>query len=63
MMKWTEDEVREHIKKVGFYNNKAKFLKKATQIIVEEHKGQVPDDLESLVALPGVGHKMANIAL
>ena len=47
---------------VGFHNNKTKFIRKATEMI-HEQKGVVPDTLEGLVALPGVGPKMAFIVL
>lgn len=47
----------------GFYKNKAKNIKAAAQLIVEKYNGEVPDTMEELVSLPGVGRKTANIVL
>jgi len=47
----------------GFYRNKAKNLKACAQALVERHGGRVPSDMASLVALPGVGRKTANVVL
>ena len=51
------------IQSTGFFRNKAKNIKGASQGIVEKHGGEVPQDLEKLVALPGVGRKTANVVL
>ena len=51
------------IAKVGFHNKKAEYIKKATQIIQEKHEGKVPDNYKDLIALPGVGPKMAHLTL
>jgi endonuclease III len=51
------------IQSTGFYRNKAKNIKAASQAIVERHDGDVPRDMEQLVALPGVGRKTANVVL
>jgi endonuclease III len=51
------------IKPTGFFRNKAKAIKACCQKLVELHGGEVPRDLESLVALPGVGRKTANVVL
>ncbi|MGB1310786.1 MAG: endonuclease III [Leucothrix sp.] len=55
--------LREHIKTIGLYNNKAKNVYAACQILVEQHAGKVPDTREALEALPGVGRKTANVVL
>jgi len=47
----------------GFYHNKAKNIKACSLILLEQHDGQVPRDMERLVALPGVGRKTANVVL
>ncbi|HWQ44263.1 MAG TPA: endonuclease III [Methanosarcina barkeri] len=47
----------------GFYKNKAKNIKAVAQLIVEKYNGKVPDTMEELVSLPGVGRKTANIVL
>ncbi len=51
------------IKSTGFYRNKAKHIKGCCQMLLEEHDGEVPRDLDELVALPGVGRKTANVVL
>jgi endonuclease-3 len=48
---------------VGFYPTKAKRLIEISRIILEKHNGRVPDSLEELLALPGVGRKTANLVL
>src|SRR6476469_3493085 len=47
----------------GFYNTKAKRIKKVSQLIVERFNGEVPDDIQKLLELPGVGRKTANCVL
>lgn len=51
------------IQTTGFFRNKAKNIHAASKAIVDEHGGVVPEDLESLVRLPGVGRKTANVVL
>lgn len=48
---------------VGFYKTKAKSLKETSRILVDEHGGRVPADLDALLALRGVGRKTANLVL
>lgn len=48
---------------VGFYRVKAKNLKKISQVLIENFQSKVPDDLEKLLTLPGVGRKTANLVL
>lgn len=48
---------------VGFYPTKAKRLMDISRIILDEHGGEVPDTMEGLLALPGVGRKTANLVL
>jgi endonuclease-3 len=47
----------------GFYRTKAANLKKIAEILLDRYGGKVPDDMESLLALPGVGRKTANLVL
>jgi len=56
-------KIRNLIYPVGFYKTKAKNLKKMAGIISEVHEGRIPDTLEALTTLPGVGRKTANIVL
>lgn len=51
------------VKSTGFFRNKAKNIKACCQLLVERHDGEVPRDMESLVVLPGVGRKTANVVL
>src|SRR5436305_14570858 len=56
-------ELESAIKSTGFYRNKAKSIRGAMRAIVEKHGGKVPDTMEELCALPGVGRKTANVVL
>lgn len=51
------------IKPVGFYRNKAKCIINASKILEEQYNGKVPNNLEELLKLPGVGRKTANVIL
>ncbi|MDW8033258.1 MAG: endonuclease III [Aquificaceae bacterium] len=57
------EKLQELIYPVGFYKNKAKHLKELARQLVEEFGGVVPDRLEELLKLKGVGRKVANIVL
>ena len=48
---------------MGFHNTKAKNIKKATEILKEKHDGKVPNNYDDLLALPGVGPKMALLVM
>jgi endonuclease-3 len=58
-----EGETARLIYPVGFYPTKAKRLMAISKIILEDHDGQVPDTIEALLKLPGVGRKTANLVL
>jgi endonuclease III len=58
-----EAEISRLIYPVGFYPTKAKRLLQISRIILDEHGGSVPDDLDELLKLPGVGRKTANLVL
>jgi len=51
------------VKSTGFFRNKAKAIRGASQIIADEHGGEVPADMEALTQLPGVARKTANVVL
>ena len=55
--------LKKQIKTIGLYNTKAANVIKTCEILIEQHQGQVPEDRESLEALPGVGRKTANVVL
>lgn len=58
-----QEDVEELIRTTGFFRNKAKSLIGMATALVEHHGGEVPDEMESLVVLPGVGRKTANVIL
>ena len=57
------ERLEEAIRTTGFYHNKAKNIQNACRIIVEKFGGKVPNTMESLTSLPGVGRKTANVVL
>ncbi|MEM6811298.1 MAG: endonuclease III [Pseudomonadota bacterium] len=61
MVKLGEAKIRNYIKTIGLYNAKAKNVYKLSQILVDEYGGEVPQDRDELVKLPGVGRKTANV--
>ncbi len=63
MLALGEDTVREHIRTIGLFRNKAKNVIALSKALVEEHGGAVPRDREALEKLPGVGRKTANVVL
>jgi endonuclease-3 len=58
-----EDQVRDFIKSIGLFRNKAKNVVALSKALLAEHHGQVPRSREALEALPGVGRKTANVVL
>jgi endonuclease III len=58
-----EDRVRDYIKTIGLFRNKAKNVIALSAQLIADHGGNVPADLDALVALPGVGRKTANVVL
>jgi len=63
MLDLGEAGLKEHIKTIGLYNNKAKAIIAMSRALIEEHGGQVPGDREALERLPGVGRKTASVVL
>lgn len=57
------EEIETLIKDVGFYRIKAGRMKEISRILLEEYNGRVPDEMENLLKLPGVGRKTANCVL
>jgi endonuclease-3 len=58
-----EEGLSAHIKTIGLYRTKAKNVIATCRMLLELHQGEVPEDRESLEALPGVGRKTANVVL
>ena len=63
MLALGEDKLKQIIHSCGFYNNKSKAIMSATKCIINNFNGQVPDTMEQLVKLDGVGRKTANVVL
>lgn len=63
LSKASENEIYELIKSCSYPNNKAKHLSGLSKKLVSDFKGQVPETLEELIQLPGVGRKTANVIL
>ena len=58
-----QDELAERLNSITYYNNKASYIRESARIVVEEHDGRVPDTMDDLTDLPGVGRKTANVVL
>jgi len=63
LSKLTEDELRELIFPVGFYNAKARHLKLLPEVLEKQFNGEIPQDVDELTKLPGVGRKTANLVV
>jgi len=59
----SQEELETLVHSTGFYRNKAKNIRAMAARLLKEHAGQVPQTLEALAALPGVGRKTANVVL
>lgn len=57
------DELQELIRPTGFYRQKARYIQQACQAIVNRHNGEVPAEMDDLLALSGVARKTANVVL
>ena len=56
-------DIEDYVHSCGFYRQKAKDIVLACQMLLAEHDGRVPDSMEALLKLPGVGRKTANLLL
>ena len=63
MLKLTPDEIREIIRPCGLSPAKSKAIWGLSKILIEKHRGRVPNSLEALEELPGVGHKTASVVM
>ncbi len=63
MIKLSVDEIRDIIRPCGLSPQKSKAIHRLSEIILEKHKGKVPQTFEDLEALPGVGHKTASVVM
>jgi endonuclease-3 len=63
MLKLGEAKLKGYIKTIGLFNTKAKNVIRLSEMLIEKHGGQVPEDRDALQELPGVGRKTANVVL
>lgn len=63
MSRLTEAELQEHLKVIGMYRQKSKNVIALSRILMEKYDGDVPEDQELLMELPGVGRKSANVVM
>lgn len=63
MAHMTVEAIREIIRPCGLSPQKSKAIKRLSEILIEEHEGQVPQSFEALERLPGVGHKTASVVM
>jgi endonuclease-3 len=59
----SQDELAEQLNSITYYNNKTSYIRESAEIVVEKHGGEVPDTMDELTDLPGVGRKTANVVL
>ncbi|MGC4376323.1 endonuclease III [Fictibacillus sp. Mic-4] len=57
------EELQEDIRSIGLYRNKAKNIQKLCEMVIKEYDGQIPQDRDELMKLPGVGRKTANVVV
>lgn len=62
-IKLSQEELGKRIKSCGFYNMKSKNILATCHILIEKYDGEIPNSLEDLMTLPGVGRKTANVVL
>lgn len=63
MIKLSVEEIREIIKPCGLSPRKSKAIWELSEIIIQQHNGEVPNSFEALEAMPGVGHKTASVVM
>mmetsp|Transcript_11887 Transcript_11887/g.11934 ORF Transcript_11887/g.11934 Transcript_11887/m.11934 type:complete len:150 (+) Transcript_11887:103-552(+) len=63
MVELPVEEIADTIYGVRFHNNKAKYIKNTSKILLEKYDGDIPNDFKKVIALPGIGPKMAYLFL
>jgi endonuclease-3 len=58
-----QKDLEREVQSTGFYHNKAKSIQSCCQSLLESYNGQVPQDIEKMIQLPGIGRKTANVVL
>lgn len=57
------NDLKEFIRSIGFYNSKGENIKKTTKILIEKYNSTIPNEIDILTTLPGVGRKTANVVV
>ena len=57
------DDIERYIYSCGFYKNKAKNIKKLAEVVITKYNGKLPEKMEELILLPGIGRKSANVIM
>jgi len=55
--------IKKYLRPINYFENKSKYVQQTAKILLEKYNGKVPDNIKSLIALPGVGRKTANLFL
>lgn len=63
MLNLSKEKIQKAIYPVGFYKNKTKSIIEISRILLEKYNGRVPNEMDNLLSLPGVGRKTANLVL
>jgi endonuclease-3 len=63
LLKVEPERLNELIAKVGFHNNKTKYIKATAELLRDKWNGDIPETIEGLISLPGVGPKMAYLTM
>lgn len=58
-----QDELEEIVRPTGFYRQKARYIRESAGLVLQNHGGQMPQEMDSLLKLPGVARKTANVVL
>ena len=61
MLELSVEEIKHYIRQIGLSGSKAKNIRRLSEIVVEQYGGRVPETIEELETLPGVGHKTASV--
>jgi endonuclease-3 len=56
-----QEQLEEQVRSTGFFRNKARNIRALAAVLVEKYAGQLPDDFDALITLPGIGRKTANL--
>lgn len=63
LSKLSIDDIKKYISSINFYNNKAKNIYNLNKILLEKYNGKIPENMEDLMKLPGIGRKSANVIM